>query len=100
MMWDRRLIVSLVVFLAACIPAHLWAQEVLERALFRVKYVAEGAVYLEGGRAAGLKEGQELIVEHFVAPAAPVPNAPNPPRTFRNHRYIARTFSHSVVCGL
>lgn len=79
MMWDRRLIVSLVVFLAACIPAHLWAQEVLERALFRVKYVAEGAVYLEGGRAAGLKEGQELIVEHFVAPAAPVPNAPNPP---------------------
>ena len=30
---------------------------------FRVKYVAEGAVYLEGGRSAGLAEGQKLAVK-------------------------------------
>ncbi len=29
---------------------------------FRVKYVAEGAVYLEGGRSAGLAEGQRLTL--------------------------------------
>ena len=40
------------------VPVLAWAQETIEKQLFRVKYIAEGAVYLEGGRAAGLKEGQ------------------------------------------
>jgi hypothetical protein len=33
-----------------------------EQAAFRVKYVAEGAVYLAGGRSAGLVQGQKLSV--------------------------------------
>ena len=36
------------------------AQE--DRPSFRLKYVAEGAVYIEGGRAAGLAEGMKLTV--------------------------------------
>jgi len=36
------------------------AQE--DRPSFRIKYVADGAVYVEGGRAAGLAEGMKLTV--------------------------------------
>ena len=32
------------------------------RTAFRVKYVAEGAAYLDGGRAAGLAEGMKLVI--------------------------------------
>ena len=31
--------------------------------MFKVKYVAEGVAYLEGGRAQGLKEGMKLEIE-------------------------------------
>jgi hypothetical protein len=33
------------------------------RTKFRVKYIAEGAVYLDGGSSAGLVEGQKLVVK-------------------------------------
>jgi len=33
------------------------------RTVFRVKYVAEGVAYLEGGRAQGLAEGMKLLVD-------------------------------------
>lgn len=39
------------------------AQQPEVRTVFRVKYVAEGAVYLDGGRNAGLAEGQKLDVK-------------------------------------
>jgi hypothetical protein len=41
---------------------------------FRVKYVAQGAVYLEGGHSAGLAEGMKLVVrdDGVVAPANPI----------------------------
>jgi AMIN domain len=39
------------------------------RTVFRVKYVAEGVAYLEGGRAQGLKEGMKLEVEDSNLPA-------------------------------
>jgi len=39
------------------------------RTVFRVKYVAEGVVYLEGGRAQGLAEGMKLLVEDANHPA-------------------------------
>jgi hypothetical protein len=39
------------------------------RAEYRVKYVAAGAVYLEGGRNLGLVEGMKLLVKH--PPQAP-----------------------------
>jgi hypothetical protein len=39
------------------------------RTVFKVKYVAEGVAYLEGGRAQGLKEGMKLEVEEKNLPA-------------------------------
>lgn len=39
------------------------------RTVFKVKYVAEGVAYLEGGRAQGLAEGMKLEVEDSNLPA-------------------------------
>src|ERR1017187_7856061 len=39
------------------------------RTVFRVKYVAEGVAYLEGGRAQGLTEGMKLEVKETNLPA-------------------------------
>ena len=39
------------------------------RTVFKVKYVAEGVAYLEGGRAQGLAEGMKLEVEETNLPA-------------------------------
>jgi len=39
------------------------------RTVFRVKYVAEGVAYLEGGRAQGLTEGMKLEVKETTLPA-------------------------------
>jgi hypothetical protein len=42
------------------------------RVAFKVKYVAEGAAYLDGGRNAGLAEGMKLVIRgNRPAPAAP-----------------------------
>jgi len=35
-----------------------------DRPVFRIKYVAEGVVYIEGGRAAGVAEAMKLTVRH------------------------------------
>ena len=45
-------------------PAPIQAKSPKEgpRSRFRVKYVAEGAVYLDGGRSSGLAEGMKLVV--------------------------------------
>jgi len=47
------------------------AQQAEIQTSFRVKYVAEGAVYLEGGRAAGLAEGQRLEIKRKETNALP-----------------------------
>ena len=39
------------------------------RTVFKVKYVAEGVAYLEGGSAQGLSEGMKLYVEDNTLPA-------------------------------
>jgi AMIN domain-containing protein len=39
------------------------------RTVFKVKYVAEGVAYLEGGRAQGLAEGMKLYIEDSGLPA-------------------------------
>ena len=39
------------------------------RTVFRVKYVAEGVAYLDGGRSAGLKEGVKLEIREADLPA-------------------------------
>lgn len=37
--------------------------------VFKVKYVAEGVAYLDGGRAQGLNEGMKLVIEDSSLPA-------------------------------
>jgi len=39
------------------------------RTVFKVKYVAEGVAYLEGGRAQGLAEGMKLLIQDSDLPA-------------------------------
>jgi hypothetical protein len=39
------------------------------RTVFKVKYVAEGVAYLDGGRAQGLNEGMKLVIEDSNLPA-------------------------------
>ena len=39
------------------------------RTVFKVKYVAEGVAYLDGGRAQGLAEGTKLVIEDSNLPA-------------------------------
>ena len=39
------------------------------RTVFKVKYVAEGVAYLEGGKAQGLAEGMKLVIEDSNLPA-------------------------------
>jgi hypothetical protein len=49
------------------------------RTTFRVKYVAEGVAYLDGGRAAGLAEGMKLVVrETAVGDVAVAADASDP----------------------
>jgi hypothetical protein len=51
------------------------------RTAFKVKYVAQGAAYLDGGRSAGLAEGMKLIVRESVSsPTSPNPGTADPGR--------------------
>lgn len=79
-MRDRTPILPLLaLFVIAAWPVVLAAQQSLERTTFRVKYLAEGAVYLDGGQAAGLKEGQRLLVQRDAAPSTDESSKPEPP---------------------
>ncbi len=49
--------------LAFLLPLPGFAQDAELRSIFRVKYVAEGVVYLDGGRGAGLEKGQRLTIK-------------------------------------
>ena len=57
--------------LAALLPALAWAQGTIQQTAFRIKFITEGAVYLNGGSAAGLKEGQKLVVKRSIAATQP-----------------------------
>ena len=51
------------------------------RTAFKVKYVAEGSAYLDGGRSSGLAEGMKLIVrESTTSPTSPSPGTADPGR--------------------
>ncbi len=76
--WD--VLYSCAAFLmVALLPAVACAQDAPEKIAFRVKYLAEGVAYLDGGRAAGLKVGQKLIVQRDVAPQTQDDSKPSPP---------------------
>jgi hypothetical protein len=78
-MRERLLLVVMQLFCLLLVPAIARAQQALAGAQFRIKYMAQDAVYLEGGSTNGLKEGQTLIVERPVAPAVVDANLPTPP---------------------
>ncbi len=48
------------------------------RTAFRVKYVAQGIVYLDGGRDAGLAEKMKMTVRRSAALAPAKPQIPSP----------------------
>jgi hypothetical protein len=72
-MKDRIPILAVAPVLAVLLPLLALAQQAIDKKTFRIKYVAEGAVYLDGGSAAGLKEGQSLVVRHAAPSPAPDP---------------------------
>lgn len=84
------------------LPILACAQESIERATFRIKYIAEGVVYLEGGRSAGLKEGQILLVERKALPA-PVDSklsVPLPPTGVIASLRVISVAATSAVCEI
>jgi AMIN domain-containing protein len=72
------------------------------RTVFRVKYVAESAVYLDGGRADGLAEGVALVIKD--APSAQPPSqsnsAPAPLPAIAAHLKVSSVAQNSAVCEI
>jgi len=100
-MTDGRKLIFLLPALMAILPAMTWAQDALEKVAFRVKYIAEGVVYLDGGSAAGLKEGQKLIIERAVAkPAADAPISLPPPSGLVATLKVISVAASSAVCEI
>ena len=73
------LLLGIAPIVMAVFPALAVAQDAPENGGFRVKYIAEGVVYLDGGRAKGLKEGERLLVQRDVAPQVQGAAKPVPP---------------------
>ncbi|HKW89242.1 MAG TPA: hypothetical protein VJN21_10860 [Candidatus Acidoferrales bacterium] len=48
--------------IVAALPVLAWAQQPATRSQFHIKYVADGAVYLDGGQSDGLVEGTKLKI--------------------------------------
>ncbi len=99
---SRVVILSSASLFVAMLPILVWAQGTIEKQMFRVKYIAQGVVYLEGGRAAGLKEGQSLIIERTVAaPAADsAMQAPLPPSGIIASLKVVSVAASSAVCEI
>jgi hypothetical protein len=68
------------------------AQQPEVRTTFRVKYVADGVVYIDGGRSAGLIEGSKLEIKRTDTTALPSGTS-----TVRASRIIARLAVLSVA---
>ena len=102
-MSDRTLFLLLGMLwtLAVIFPGPAWAQQANQKSTFRVKYVAQGVVYLDGGRAAGLKEGQKLIVERTAEhnPATPQDSVAPPSSVVATLQVISVAAS-SAVCEI
>lgn len=100
MIRERMFIFLLGLLLAAMWPRLVFAQQTVERSVFRVKYIAEGAVYLDGGRAAGLKEGEKLVVERPAeSPVSETTGPPSPDGVIGELAVISVAAS-SAVCEI
>ena len=60
-----RTVVCLVALLVAAAPAQVSEQNV--QSAFHVRYVASDAIYVDGGRSAGLAEGMRLVIKAPVS---------------------------------
>ena len=78
---DWTALFSLLLIVIALVPLAIQAQEAPERRSFRIKYIAEGVVYLEGGSAQGLKQGEQLEVDRPATPVPPGMHEPLPAPT-------------------
>lgn len=103
-MIEQRILLALAGLLTACavLPVLTLAQESSgQRLTFHVKYIAQDAVYLDGGRSAGLQEGQQLIVERAPAPPAAGPDAPAPsPSGIIASLKVVAVAASSAVCEI
>jgi len=101
---ERLLLLSVAPMLIGAFPFFAAGQEALERATFRVKYVAQGAVYLDRGRAAGIKEGQELVIERqpMLAPVSAnrTTPGPTPPSGLIATLRVVSVAESSAVCEI
>jgi hypothetical protein len=78
------------------------------RAVFRVKYVADGAVYLDGGRSDGLAEGVALVIkDHNSQPQAGSQGSgssaavtPSPATVMAAHLKVISVAQNSAVCDV
>jgi AMIN domain-containing protein len=75
------------------------------RTVFRVKYVADGAVYLDGGRADGLAEGVALVVKDDSAkgnnqPPGATPAASPAVAAITAHLKVTSVAQNSAVCEI
>ena len=77
------------------------------RTVFRVKYVADGAVYLDGGRADGLAEGVALVVKDqqppvqaSTAPVSATPATPVAAAGITAHLKVISVAQNSAVCDV
>lgn len=68
------------------------------RTAFKVKYVAQGAAYLDGGRSSGLAEGMKLVVrDNTSVPGGSKPDAANPATPVANDGTVAELEVISVA---
>ena len=68
------------------------------RTTFKVKYVAQGAAYLDGGRSAGLAEGMKLVVRESTSlPSNAPPSASNVAAASPNNGTVAELEVISVA---
>lgn len=67
------LIAGRLLLLLSCSAAVVcaWGQDPAAHPSFKVKYAIQDAVYLEGGRNAGLKEGMRLVIKRAASPTEP-----------------------------
>ncbi|MGH9775438.1 MAG: hypothetical protein ACRD50_10885 [Candidatus Acidiferrales bacterium] len=86
--------------LVALLPSFARAQETIENITFRVKYIAQDVVYLDGGRSTGLKEGQKLIIERqpIQVPPEPANSSPPPPSGIIATLQVVSVAASSAVC--
>lgn len=69
-----RFILAVCALLAAVTPAVAQAPQRQARVAFRVRYVADGGVYVDAGRNDGVTEGMELVIK---APTSAAPGSAN-----------------------